>query len=198
MLFVEFEIDEGFGGDDPGQGADGRADEVQEFLVVLAHHLAEEVETAGRGHDIRDLIQGGDSIGRRGQLPSHPDPDHRLAREADQQGIGDGDDLHDTGIEQALHAGADRGLGEADGLGDRGIGGPAVPLENLDDLFGEVVQTHRSRAVASLHGLTIRRNPQYGGLPTQESASMTDEKHRLRQVFRFLPARHWSDGSAPN
>ena len=42
------------------------------------------------------------------------------------QRIGDGDDLHDAGVEQPLHPLPDRGLGQPDDLGQRRVGLAAV------------------------------------------------------------------------
>ena len=60
-------------------------------------------------------------------------PDHGLAAEADLQRIGDRHDLHDPGLAQLLDPLADGGLGQADRLGDRAVGAPAVLLQLLDD-----------------------------------------------------------------
>src|SRR5690606_3552405 len=95
---------------------------------------------------------------------------------------GDGDDLHDSRVEQSLDALADRGLREADLLGDRGIRGPAIDLEHLDDRLRDLVQagigrgtlrraessgraTHTAHRGTRSRGLArwTRRNPSWGG-----------------------------------
>ena len=68
------------------------------------------------------------------------DPDHRLPAEAELEGVGDGDDLHDPGLGEPLHPLAHGGLGEADRLADRGVGATAVLLQLLDDRLGDLVE----------------------------------------------------------
>ena len=58
-----------------------------------------------------------------------PDADHRLAREAELERVGDRDDLHDAGVGEPLHALAHGGLREPDDLADRGVGATSVLLE---------------------------------------------------------------------
>ena len=74
------------------------------------------------------------------------------AREADLQRVGDRDDLHDAGVEQPLHALADGGLGQADGLADRGVRPPAVLLQLLDDRLRDVVEGDAVAAILARHG----------------------------------------------
>ena len=59
--------------------------------------------------------------------------DHRHPPVADRQRVGDGDDLHHAGVEQALHTLARRRLGQADGGAEARVRHPAVVLERLDD-----------------------------------------------------------------
>ena len=75
--------------------------------------------------------------------PGAADADHRLPGEAELHRIGDGDDLHDAGVDHALDALAHRGLGEPDRLADGGVGAPAVLLQLLDDRLGQVVELDR-------------------------------------------------------
>ena len=98
------------------------------MVVVLADDLDEEVEAAGGGHDVVDL--GHRRRARR--RPASRSPSTRMPIIAcrvkpDLERVGDGDDLHDLGVEQALHALADGGLGQADGLADGGVGAAGRP-----------------------------------------------------------------------
>ena len=53
--------------------------------------------------------------------------------------IGDGDDLHHAGLEEALDPLADRRLGQSHRLGELGVGAAAVGLELADDLLVDLV-----------------------------------------------------------
>ena len=90
--------------------------------------------------DVVDLVAGRELGRELAHVAVGADADHRLAVEADAQRVGDRDDLHDARVEQPLHALAHRGLGEPDGLGDRGVRAPAVVLELADDLHRDVVE----------------------------------------------------------
>jgi hypothetical protein len=68
--------------------------------------------------------------------------------EAEHHRVGHGDDLHHTGVGETLHALADGGLGQADGLADGGVGTPAVLLQLLDDPFGNLVESDPRAAAA--------------------------------------------------
>ena len=120
--------------------ADLVGDDLEQVLVALADDLGEDVEGAGGDHDVVDLVELGERVGHRLERAGHPDADHRLAREAELQRVGDRDDLHHAAVDEPLHPLADRGLGEADHLADRGVGAAAVLLELLDDRLGDVVE----------------------------------------------------------
>ena len=113
---------------------------LEQVLVALADDLGEEVVGAGGDHDVVDLVQRGERVGDRLERPRDPDPDHRLAGEAELERVGDRDDLHDAAVDQALHALAHRGLGQADHLADGGVRASAVLLQLLDDRLGDVVE----------------------------------------------------------
>jgi hypothetical protein len=92
-------------------------------VVVLADDLDEQVEGAGGDDDVVDLAMA--RPGRRPPVrmsPSTAHADHGLAREAQLQRVGDRDDLHDAGVEQALHALPHGRLGQPDGLADARVG----------------------------------------------------------------------------
>ena len=60
-------------------------------------------------------------LGDHGGVAGNTKADHGLPIEAELHRIGDGDDLHDAGIGEFLHALAYCGLAESDGLADLGI-----------------------------------------------------------------------------
>ena len=72
--------------------------------------------------------------------PSVRDADHRHPPQAERQGVGDGDDLHDAAVDQALHPLAHGGLRQPDRLAELGVRQPAVVLELLDDGPIDVVE----------------------------------------------------------
>ncbi len=74
-------------------------------------------------------------------------------------GIGDGDDLHDAGVEQPLHALADGGLGQPDRLADGGVRPAAVLLQLLDDGLGDVVERDMRAPVRCGHGPAMAVRP---------------------------------------
>ena len=82
-------------------------------------------------------------LGDLGGVAGAADADHGLPGEAELHGIGDGDDLHDAGVDHALHALAHGGLGQADRLADARIRPAAVLLQLLDDRLGEFVELER-------------------------------------------------------
>ena len=57
------------------------------------------------------------------------DADHRLAREAKLHGIGDSNDLHSAGVDQALDSLTCCSLAEAYSLGNVGVRATTVALE---------------------------------------------------------------------
>ena len=113
-LLLDAQVDERLGRAHARQRAQSIVHEVEQALVVLDHRLDEQVERTGGDDDVGDL---GDraifSARRSGRLPR--DPDHRHAPVPELQRIGDRDDLHHARLEQALHALAHGGLGQADG-----------------------------------------------------------------------------------
>ncbi len=65
--------------------------------------------------------------------PFRRDADHRHPPVPELQRIGDGDDLHHAHLEQALHTLAHRGLRQAHGSAQPGVGRAPIGLEVLDD-----------------------------------------------------------------
>jgi hypothetical protein len=175
VLLVELQIDEGLRGGDAGKGSDPPTNHVQKFVVVLAHHFAEDVETARRRDDIRDLGQGGDCLGRAVQFTLDADPDHGLPRETHLERVGDGDDLHHPRVQQSLHALPHRGLGQAHDLGDRGIRGAAVGLQGLDDEAGRRVQPGRADRTTVVPGHVF--------IVVQDSVDRKDNGDGIRRSF---------------
>src|SRR6185312_8138814 len=121
------------------------AQDLEQVIVVLADDLGEHVERAGGDDDVIDLLHVGELPGHFLQVAIGLDGDHGLPPEAQGQRIGDGDDLHHAGVLEALHALPDGRLGQPHGLADRGVGAPAVLLQLLDDLLGDVVGYETTR-----------------------------------------------------
>ena len=111
------------------------------MVVVLADDLDQQVEAARGDDDVVDLGHLRERVGDALDVALDVDADHGLAAEAHLERVGDRDDLHDAGVEQPLHPLAHGGLGQADGLADRGVGLPAVLLQLLDDRLGESSST---------------------------------------------------------
>ena len=85
----------------------------------------------------------GERLGDRVHVAGGAHADHRLPLEAHLERVRHGDDLHDVGLEESLHALADGGLREADLLGDRGVGLAPVMLEQPDDGLAHLVEGDR-------------------------------------------------------
>jgi hypothetical protein len=109
-------------------------------LVALADHFGEQVEGAGGDHHVVDLVHGHELVGDRFELAHRLDPDHRLAGEAQLEGVGDRDDLHHAAVGEPLHPLPYGRLGQADHLADGGVGPAAVLLELLDNGLGDLVE----------------------------------------------------------
>ena len=83
------------------------------------------------------------------------DADHRLPAEAELERVGDGHDLHDPGLGEPLDPLPHGGLGEPDGLADRGVGASAVLLQLLDDRLGHVVEHGVPFAAADFSAMPV-------------------------------------------
>ena len=110
------------------------------MVVVAAHRLGEQVERPCRDHDVVDVGEFGEPVGDTFEVAGRPDADHRLSREAQLQGVGDSDDLHDARVEHALYPLPDRRLRQPHSLADRRVRPSPVLLQLLDDLLGDVVE----------------------------------------------------------
>jgi hypothetical protein len=117
---------------------------MQERIIVLAYRFGQQIETARRYDDIVHLSHGSQSVGHRAEIALDPQPDHGLPAEPHLQGIGDGHDLHDPGIQHALHSLPHSSLGQTYRLADAGIGAAAIFLELFDDSLGDIVQVRSS------------------------------------------------------
>src|SRR5690606_72051 len=89
-LLLQLQIDEGLGGLHAVDAADAVVEQFDEVVVVLAHDLGEDVEAAGREHDVVDGGDVAELLGDGAAVARHPDADHRLAVEAELHGIGHG------------------------------------------------------------------------------------------------------------
>jgi hypothetical protein len=74
-----------------------------------------------------------------------PNTDQGFSAEAELQRIGDGDNLHHTGVTEALNTPTHSGLGEADVLGDRPVGATPVTLKELHNAPVDRVKRRRRR-----------------------------------------------------
>ena len=72
--------------------------------------------------------------------------DQRHPPQTEHQRVRHGDDLHHTVVDEALHALADRGLGQPDRRGEPGVRRAAVDLELLDDRPVDVVEVRTGAA----------------------------------------------------
>src|SRR5262249_56412673 len=111
-----------------GDGGDGAIEQAEEVAGVGADELDEQVVPTGADDDIDDLGDCGDRVGYRAHVAGHLDTDHHLAREAEHERVGDGHDLHDPGVEQALYPLPHGCLRQADDLRQTGVGHTAVAL----------------------------------------------------------------------
>src|SRR6478736_547708 len=113
--------------------------EPQQRLVVLADGLDQEVVRAGGDDDVVDLGHVGYLL-RDGHEPIAlaADADHRHLLEAEFERVGDADDLEDAALDEAVRAGPDGRLGDAQIGCDLCERAPAVGLEVLDDSLVEV------------------------------------------------------------
>src|SRR3954447_24240562 len=80
-LPVQLEVEERLGAGHAGQPPQPR-EQVEHVVVVLADDLDEQVEAAGRAHQVLDLGQRLELGQRRAGVTVDPDPDHRLPGEA--------------------------------------------------------------------------------------------------------------------
>src|SRR5579862_6081409 len=154
-LLAEFEVDERLGARHARHGPDP-AQDLEQLVIVFADDLGQHVEGARADHDVVDLFHLGQLVGDLLQVTVGLDGDHRLALEAEHEGIGDRDDLHDPGLLQPLHALPDGCLGKPDRLADRRVGTPAVFLQLLDDLLGDIVEYGTTRAVSRERPRAVR------------------------------------------
>src|SRR5690606_28127941 len=138
-LLAQFEIDEGLGGADRGNGP-YPADYVQQVLVVLADDLHHEIHRSRGQRHVADLLDGGQLVGHRLQVALALHADHGLSPETEGERIGHRDDLHHARIDEALNALADGGLRQPHRLPDRGVRLAPVLPQLLDDLLGDVVE----------------------------------------------------------
>src|ERR1019366_2882903 len=91
------------------------------------------------------------------------DTDHGLTGEAELEGIGDGNDLHDAGLTQSLDASPHGSLRKTDGLGDRPVWLPPVTLQGLDDRpVGWVEERCASDSPLTLCHARLRRLVRFG------------------------------------
>jgi len=104
---------------------------VYECVVVDGDDLGDDVEAAsGHDHVVR-FVDRSDLVGDQAYVSVHAYADERLAAVTQLQGIGDGDDLHDAGFFQALHATSHARFGESDFGGDGPVGAATVALGNI-------------------------------------------------------------------
>ena len=124
----------------PGMRTDVVVQEGEQVIVVLAHELEEQVETIPTC--TRRSRPRGSRRARRPLQDVAGDlhADHGLAAEAERERIGDRDDLHDLVLDEPLHALAHCGLRQPDLRASRGVGEPAVVLEQLDERLVGVVE----------------------------------------------------------
>ncbi len=125
----------------------------------------------------------GELVGDTVEVALDADADHGLAGEADLERIGDRDDLHDPRVEQPLDPLAHGGLGQADGLADRGVRPAAVLLELLDDRLGDVVEQavgvsgrveprwHHDRVVTAMASESVARKHNFSRIPLSDAGS---------------------------
>ncbi len=82
------------------------------MLVVEADDLGEQIEAPTRLDHVGDLVELGEGFRDLRRIAVDPHADHGHALEAEPERIGDGHDLHDALVDQALDPLADRGLGQ--------------------------------------------------------------------------------------
>ena len=109
----------------------------------------EPLSACGLVHVI-DLVDGHELVADGPDIAFDHDADHRPALKSHDHRIGDADNLHDPVIKQALHSLTDRGLAEADHLGQCGIGLAAIALQRRDQRFVDRIRASRSDAAG--HG----------------------------------------------
>src|SRR5215469_10247522 len=146
-LLAEFQVNKRLGRRDARDGSNA-AENLEEVIVVLAHHLDQDVERAGREDDVVDFLHTREMSGNPLQVAAAADTDHGLAREAERHWIGHSDDLHGASIDEPLDALPHGCLGKPNGLSDRRVGAPAILLELLDYLLRQVIKDDPATSLA--------------------------------------------------
>ncbi len=77
------------------------------------------------------------------------------AGEADLERVGDGDDLHDAGVEQPLHPLAHRRLGQPDRLADGGVGRRPSSCSCSMIAFDDVVEREAVPSILGHHAAIL-------------------------------------------
>ena len=124
----------------------------QQAVVVGAAQLDQEVEPAradGNEYRLVDLGQAGRHLV---DGSAHLDEGEGEDPEAEGGRIDPARDHHQPLVEQALHPGAHRGLGQADGGSQLGVGGPTVGDQLGDEGPIDVVEHHRGTGRGCHHG----------------------------------------------
>ncbi len=113
---------------------------VRELLAVVTDDADEDVRAAGADAHHVHLRQLGDLGGDRlDGVAAHPELD-LCPQEAEVQRARYRDDLHDVGAQQAGDPLAHARLADAQVLGDRREGAPAVPLQVAEDRHVRLVE----------------------------------------------------------
>src|SRR5215469_2866123 len=158
--FVDFQDEEGLGGDDPVDVVHAFIDEVGKVLGVATDDLSHDVVLPGRHYHVGGLGEFSKPLAdlARGSRP-HFEADHREAIEADGQRIGDTDDLEDAVLLQAVHSVAYGGGRDAKVLRYLAVGPTAVGLEDRDDAPVSVVERVILLSHDAAQVLSVLRGP---------------------------------------
>ena len=122
-----------------GHAADPRH-ELEQVGVAGADDLHEHVESPAGECLVDDLVDPGDRLADRPGRAVGDDAEHRHARVAEHQRVGDRDDVDHAVRDEPLCAVAHLVVGDAELRRDGGEGDPAVLLETLDDAAVDRVQ----------------------------------------------------------
>jgi len=104
-------------------------------VIILTNYLDHQVEASGCENDVVDRGQSGKCLGHLGDVAYALNADHCLARKAQTQRVGNGNNLHYARFGQLLNPLPNSGLGKPHDLSNLRIGLPTVMLQLLDDLL---------------------------------------------------------------